>query len=251
VQLAVAETDRVLNNILGLIPARGGSSGIPRKNIAVLAGRPLLAYTCEAALGSRRLTRVLLSTDDPEIAEVGRACGVEVPFCRPAELARADSPSLRVAQHAVRWLIEHEGRGPDIVVLLQPTSPLRRAQHIDEAMNRMEETGADSIVSVVPVPHRYTPYCVLQLRDDSLQDFCEGALPFDRFRRQDLPVLYARNGPAILAAKVSVLLESQSFYGQRVLPYVMSEEDSVDIDAECDLQFAEWLLRRQRATSGW
>ncbi len=104
--------------MLGLIPARGGSSGVPRKNIALLAGRPLLAYTCEAALGSRRLTRVLLSTDDEDIAQVGRTCGVEVPFRRPSELAQADTPSLAVAQHAVRWLRDHEQWEPDVVVLL-------------------------------------------------------------------------------------------------------------------------------------
>jgi CMP-N-acetylneuraminic acid synthetase len=236
-----------LSNVLGLIPARGGSSGVPRKNIATLAGRPLLAYTCEAALGSRCLTRVVLSTDDEEIAQVGRASGVEVPFRRPAELARADTPSLVAAQHAVRWLRDHEQWEPELVVLLQPTSPLRQAHHIDEAMECMRDVAADSVVSVVPVPHRFTPYGILQVRDGWARDFWETPVAFDRFRRQDAPVLFARNGPAIVGTRTTVLMESQSFYGERVLPYVMDEEDSVDIDTMFDLRLAEWILAQRAA----
>jgi len=234
-----------LNNVLGLIPARGGSSGIPRKNITLLAGRPLLAYTCEAALASGRLTRVLVSTDDEEIAAVGRACGAEVPFLRPADLARADTPSLPVAQHAVHWLIERGGWTPEVVVLLQPTSPLRGAQHIDEALDCMAQTDADTIVSTVAVPHRFSPYSLLRAQDGFLHDFWEAPVPFDRFRRQEIPTLYARNGPAILATRTNVLFDRQSFYGERIMPYVMCEQDSVDIDTWFDLRLAEWLLTRR------
>jgi len=234
-----------LKNVLGLIPARGGSKSIPRKNITPLAGRPLLAYTCEAGLGSRILTRVVLSTDDAEIAQVGRRCGVEVPFMRPAELAQDDTPSLPVAQYAVRWLTEHEGWKADILVLLQPTSPLRQARHIDEALQRMEKTGADTVVSVIEVPHRFSPYAVMRFQEGGLKDFWQEPLPFDRFCRQNLPIFYARNGPSILASRVTVLFECQSFYGQRVIPYVMSEEDSVDIDSPLDVQIAEWLIEQR------
>lgn len=234
-----------MSTLLGLIAARGGSRGIPRKNLALLCGRPLLAYTCEAALGSRRLTRVVLSTDDDEIATVGRACGVEVPFQRPAELARSETPSLPVALHGVRWLREHEAFEPDVVVLLQPTSPLRRAEHIDEALDAMEAARADTVVSVVAVPHRYNPFSIVKIEHGWLRDFWDQAVPFDRFRRQDTPGLFARNGPAVLATRSSVLLKDGTFFGKRVLPYVMSEEDSVDIDTEFDLRQAEWLLKRQ------
>ncbi len=234
--------------MLGLIPARGGSSGIPRKNIALLAGRPLLAYTCEAALGSRRLTRVLLSTDAEDIAQVGRTCGVEVPFRRPSELAQADTPSLAVAQHAVRWLRDQEQWEPDVVVLLQPTSPLRRARHVDEALERMDEADADSVVSVVAVPHRFSPYSIVQVRGGWARDFWEEPVPFDRFRRQDTPMFYARNGPAIVGTRTSVLTECQSFYGEHLLPYVMAADESVDIDTPFDLRLAEWLLA-QRAVA--
>ena len=241
--MAAAKTDHLLmNEVLGIIPARGGSKGIPKKNIALLVGRPLLAYTCDAALASRRLTRVVLSTDDEEIAEVGRKCGVEVPFMRPAELARDDTPSIAVVEHCLRSLDEDEAFRPEVVVLLQPTSPMREARHIDEALARMIETGADTVVSVVEVPHRFTPYSLMTLQDGWLRDFWREALPFDRFRRQNAPVLYARNGPAILGAKVSVLSETQSFYGGHVVPYTMSEENSIDIDTLFDLKLAALLM---------
>lgn len=237
-----------MSAILGLIPARGGSRGIPRKNIAPIGGRPLLAYTCEAALGSRRLTRVVISTDDEEIAAVGRDCGAEVPFWRPPELAQAETPSLPVVLHALDWLSGHEAWEPDIVVLLQPTSPLRRARHIDEALQAMEAAGADTVVSVVPVPHRYNPYSIGRVADGWLRDFWEEPVPFDRFRREDAPLFYARNGPAVLATRTCVLRERASFFGHLVLPYVMLEEDSVDIDTPFDLRMAEWLLAQQASS---
>jgi len=246
-QRSNSKADHLLRTVLGLIPARGGSKRIPRKNIAPLAGRPLLAYTCEAALGSRLLTRVVLSTDDDEIAEIGRKCGVEVPFIRPKQLGRADTPSLPVVQHAVRWLMMHEDWRADVLVLLQPTSPLRRSHQIDEALECLQETGADTVVSVTELPHRFSPYTIMQLQDGCLQDFWKEALPCDRFRRQNLPTFYARNGPAILASRVPVLLNSDSLYGKKIVPYIMSEEDSVDIDTPFDLQLAEWLIA-QRAT---
>ena len=232
-------------NVLGLIPARAGSKSIPRKNIATLAGRPLLAYTCEAALASERLTRVVLSTDDPEIAQVGRDFGVTVPFLRPADLARDDTPSLDVAQHAVQWLAENDGFNTDVLVLLQPTSPLRRACHIDQALDRMEETGADTVVSVVELPHRFSPYSVMELQDGRLQDFWRSPVPFDRYRRQEAPLLYARNGPAVLATRTHVLMGLSSFYGSHTVPFVMDQLDSVDIDDSFDLALASWLLQRQ------
>jgi len=231
-------------NILGLIPARGGSKSIPHKNIAPLRGQPLLTYTCEAALSSRCLSRTLLSTDDEAIAQVGRESGIDVPFKRPDELARDDTPSLAVAQHAVRWLADNEGWQADILVLLQPTSPLRRAFHIDGALDLLIQAGADTVVSVVEVPHRFSPYSVMQLENGRLENFWKDSLPFDRFRRQNMPTFYARNGPAILATRVPVLDEYQSFYGPHVIPYVMSAQESVDIDEPFDLQLAEWLLSR-------
>lgn len=235
-----------MKNILGLIPARGGSKGIPRKNIVPLAGRPLLAYTCEAACDSQILSRVILSTDDEEIAEIGRKFGVEAPFLRPQELAQDDTPSLAVARHVIEWLMTHEGWEAEILVLLQPTSPLRQSYHINAALGLLEETNADTVVSVVPVPHRFSPFAIMELEDGLLRDFWKDSLPFDRLRRQNLPVLFARNGPAILATHVKTIRNSESFYGERVIPYHMNEEDSVDIDTTFDIRLAEWLLQQRK-----
>jgi CMP-N-acetylneuraminic acid synthetase len=230
--------------ILGLIPARGGSKGIPHKNIVPLAGKPLLAYTCEAALQSRRLDRVILNTDDPEIAQMGRDCGVNVPFLRPDELAADDTPILPVIQHTLAWLDERENFYVDVVVLLQPTSPLRRAEHIDAAVEKLTNSEADTVVSVIPVPHQFTPTSLMKLDSQgNLQPLQEGPMIL---RRQDKPRLYARNGPAVLATHREVI-QQERLYGDRVLPLEMNRSDSIDIDDADDLALAEFWLQHK----GW
>jgi len=231
-------------NVLGLIPARGGSKGIPGKNIVALAGKPLLAWTCEAARASRSLSRVVLSTDDPKIAEIGRACGVEVPFLRPVELARDDTPSVDVARHALQWLSVHEGWQADVVVLLQPTSPLRRAEHIEAALAEFQRTGADTVVSVVEVPHHFHPWSLMKPNGDWLEDFMQPPPGADRFRRQNLPRLYARNGPAVLVTRAVTVQAERSFYGKRVAGFVMDRWASLDIDEREDLELAEMRLAK-------
>jgi CMP-N,N'-diacetyllegionaminic acid synthase len=226
-------------NILGLIPARGGSKGIARKSIAPLAGRPLIAYTAEAALGARSLSRVLLSTDDPGIAQVGRSLGLETPFLRPAKFAQDHSPAIDVIRHALDWLAEHERYYPDAVALLQPTSPLRRAKHIDAAAVSLIETGADSIVSVVAVPHQYNPVSVLRLQEGRLVPFIKGPLIT---RRQDKPLVFARNGPALVLTRRDVLIEKGLLYGADCRPLVMDIDESTDIDEPRDLEYVERLL---------
>lgn len=237
-------------NVLGVIPARGGSQGIPRKNLALVANRPLLAYTCEAALYSKRLTRSILSTDDEEIARVGRQCGIEVPFFRPTALARDETPMVDVLRHAVSWLAEQEGYSADLVVLLQPTSPLRRAEHIDAAIDLLIENGADSVVSVVEVPHQFNPVSVMRIEDGRLLPFLPGrTIPC----RQDKPRVYARNGPAVLAVRRDVLETKASLYGDDCRPYVMDAKVSLDIDAPSDLELAALLLtcRQVRVTANY
>lgn len=145
-----------MSAMLALVPARGGSKGVPGKNIRPLAGKPLISYTINAALRSEYQLRVVVSTDDVRIAEVSRAAGAEVPFLRPQELALDETPTLSVVQDALHWLKEHEAYEPEIVVLLQPTSPLRTAQHIDEGIRLLLETGADSVISVCEAEH--SPY---------------------------------------------------------------------------------------------
>jgi CMP-N-acetylneuraminic acid synthetase len=231
-------------NVLGLITARGGSKGIPRKNLAPCGGRPLLAWTCDAA-HARCISRAIVSTDDPEIAELARSEGIAAPFVRPAELASDTARSIDVARHAVDWLAELERWTADVVVLLQPTSPLRTATHVDAAFALLGE-DFDSVVSVVEVPHRFKPWCQLVLDGDRLLDYLPGDLPFDRFRRQGQPSLYARNGPAVLISRAATI-RSGTFYGDRCAPYVMDAAASTDIDDREDLELADWQLRRRVA----
>ena len=231
-------------DILGLIPARGGSKGIPHKNIVPLLGRPLLAYSCEAALASRQLSRVIISTDDLQIAEVAREHGVEVPFMRPDELALDDTLALPVVQHAVQWLEEKEGYSPDAVMILQPTSPLRQAKHIDGAVEVMNRTVADTVVSVVEVPHQYSPVSLMSVDDRGrLVSYQSGPMVL---RRQDKPLLYARNGPAVLLVQRTTLIEQDTLYGANTQPYLMDEIDSFDVDTKNDLIIIEALMKQRR-----
>lgn len=226
--------------VLGIIPARGGSRGVPRKNLALLAGRPLLAYTFDAVRHSRCLTRTVLSTEDVEIAEYGRSCGIEVPFVRPLNLATDDTPALPVLQHVIVEL-ESTGFRPDVVVILQPTSPLRRAEHIDAAVQLLVSSGADSVVTVVEVPHQFNPVSVMRIDCGRLVPFLEGH-GTTIFRRQDKPRVYARNGAAVYAVKRDVVMAGELF-GRDSRPLEMSFADSLDIDRPEDLVIGEALLR--------
>jgi CMP-N,N'-diacetyllegionaminic acid synthase len=212
-------------DVLGLIPARGGSKGIPRKNLAVVGGRPLLAWTVDAARAAASLTRTVVSTDDDEIAEAAR---VEV-LRRPAELAADGTPMVAVVRHAAEVLT------PDVIVLLQPTSPLRRSEHIDEAVRQLLESGADAVVSVVEVPHAFRPESLMDVVDGRVVS--RGAVG----TRQEKPVVYARNGPAVLALRADRL--SDDFYGGDCRAYVMDERDSLDVDSQFELELADLLLR--------
>ncbi len=234
--------------VLGVIPARGGSKTVPRKNLQPLAGRPLVAWTFQAARQSARLARTVCSTDDLEIAALAREAGIEVPFLRPAELAGDDTPSLPVAQHAVRAL-EQQGYRPDVVVLLQPTSPLRRAEHIDAAVDLLEASGADSIVSVVQVPHNFNPVSLLRLENGRLVPYLPGE-GVRVLRRQDKPEVWARNGAAVYVTRRDVLMDEDSFFGRDCRPLVMPREESVDIDDETDLVVAAALLERRGRPAG-
>lgn len=244
VDLLINDSD-FCGRALGVIPARGGSKSIPRKNLVELCGRPLIVYTFEATQGSCLLDRVILSTDDEEIAMLGREYGIEVPFLRPADLARDDTPTLPAIQHAVRYLEETEDYQPSYVVILQPTSPLRQAHDIDEALELLVESGADSVVSVVEVPHNFNPVSVMRTAEDGrLEPYLQPESGWI-LRRQDKPVVYARNGAAIYAIKYTVLMEQNSLFGQRCMPYVMTPYESIDVDEQYDLELAEFLLQRR------
>lgn len=231
--------------VVGVVPARGGSKGLPGKNLAQVAGRPLLAYTAEAARASRHLSRTIASTDDDAIAEAARQLGLDVPFRRPAMLATDTAPMLPVLQHALEAM---RANGDDVrmLVLLQPTSPLRRGEHIDTAIELLDQTGADSVVSVVEVPHQFTPGSQLAMADGRLTSLAEHD---SVTRRQDKPRLFARNGPAVLAVRADVIAAG-SLYGDDSRPLVMAPEDSLDIDTPFDLHLIELLLRERQSGQG-
>ena len=224
--------------VVALIPARGGSKRVPGKNIAPCAGKPLLAWTAEAALASRRLDRVLLSTDDEAIAEVGRGLGLEVPFMRPPALSGDEVPMAPVMTHALSWL-QDQGGVIEAFVLLQPSSPLRLARHIDEAVALLFESGAETVVSVVEAPHIFHPAKVLRVAGGRV-------LPYHERSEAFTDAAYGRNGPAVLVNRPEVI-ERGERWGEPIVPYVMAPEVSVDIDEPIDLALAECLLQRRQS----
>ena len=229
--------------VLGLIPARGGSQGVPGKNIKLLAGKPLLAYTAEAALAARRLARVILSTDDPAIAAVGRDCGLDVPFLRPAELARADTPTLPVVLHALAWAEAHDAAHTasyDAICLLQPTTPLRPAGEIDACIALLESSGAESVITVLPVPHEYNPHWVY-VEDAAGQLRLSTGEPEPIPRRQALPPAYHRSG-SVYVTRWAVAAGG-SLYGRSTRAVIGDPALSVNINTPEDWARAEALLR--------
>ena len=224
--------------VLGLVPARGGSKGVPGKNVRSLAGHTLLEYTARAARESSVLDRVILSTDSLEIADAGRRAGLEVPFMRPAALAADDTPMVPVIEHALGEIARH-GWSPDIVVLLQPTSPLRRPDHIRNAVAMLRETEADSVVSVVELPRHLSPDYVMRIDGGRLKPFLpEGARVT---RRQDARPAYSRDG-TVYAFWRTTLERFGSIYGETCQSLVLDESDSLSVDTQRDWELAEERL---------
>ena len=220
-------------NTFALIPARGGSKGIPRKNVKQIAGKPLIVWTIEAALRSSLLSAVVVSTDDDEIAEIARGAGAQVPFMRPAELAQDQTPGLAPVLHALDQLPHY-----DSVLLLQPTSPLRATEDIDGCLGLVSQREASSVVSVTEaVTHPYWTYRLDA--DQTMTRFVDAELIA---RRQDLPPVFALNG-AMYFAEANWLRRSSSMVSAETLAYVMSREHSIDLDTPLDWKFAELLLK--------
>ena len=225
--------------VLGVIPARGGSKGVLRKNVRLVAGRPLIAHSIDAARASQRLSQVIVSTEDAEIAEVARALGCEI-VDRPQALAADDTPMLPVIQHALQTVEAQRGNAVDYGVILQPTVPLRTGEDIDEALQILIETGADSVISVYQVSdhHPSRMYRLVDGRLVSYADEPEGRL------RQALPPVYHRNG-AVYAFRRALIDEAQTIIGPHARPYIMPPERSINIDDELDLALADLVLSRQ------
>jgi len=221
--------------VLGLVPARGGSKGIPRKNIKPIAGKPLIAWTIEAALRSPLLATVVVTTEDAEIADVARQHGAQTPFLRPAELARDETPGVDPALHALRVLPDY-----DAVLLLQSTSPLRNTADIDGCLQLAEKLNAPSVVSVCQA-ERHPYWMYLLGSDQHLQTLIPGK---EITRRQDLPPVYAANG-ALYFARTPWLQQHRAFITPETVGYVMPNERSVDLDTMLDWKLAELLLKEQ------
>ncbi|MBV8716430.1 MAG: acylneuraminate cytidylyltransferase family protein [Chloroflexi bacterium] len=234
--------------ILAVVPARGGSKGIVRKNLQLLGGRPLVAHAVEAGLGAKPLiSRVVCSTDDPEIAEVARSAGAEVPFMRPVELAQDGTEDWPVFVHTLDWLEAHEGWVADLIVNLRPTSPMRTSQHVTDAIGLLLETGADSVKAVCLArqhPHKMW----LRGNGGGIEPFLK--TPFRRSRGPDVPRaeledVYWQNG-VVDVTRRQVIREQRAMIGKRVAGLVTTPEESIDIDTPLDLALAELLFARRQ-----
>lgn len=223
--------------VLGIIPARGGSKGIPGKNIRMVAGKPLIAWTIEVAKQSKYLDRLILSSDDAEIIKVAKEWGADVPFVRPAELAQDDTPGVDPVLHALKETPEY-----DYVVLLQPTSPLRTVEDIDQCIETCLNLAAPACASVT-VPEK-SPYWMYTVNADNRMKPLLAAGSFTR--RQDLPVVYALNG-AVYVAEVDWLKLNKVFVTEETVAFEMSKDHSVDIDTERDIELFEFIRLKKRS----
>jgi CMP-N,N'-diacetyllegionaminic acid synthase len=226
--------------VLGIIPARGGSKGIPRKNLALLNGKPLLAYTAEAAMRSELLTKVLLSTDDQEIAEYGRSLGVEVPFLRPAELAQDSSRTIDALLHVLQCL-HSAGETYDAVFILQPTSPLRTVGDIDGAIGLLARTGCDSVISFTDVGGRH-PARMRSIDHEGRVVNPPFVEKIEGMPRQELPRYYVRDG-AVYVTRVPVLVNQGSIQGSDCRAWIMPEWRACNIDSTFDFFITEQVLK--------
>lgn len=228
-------------NILAIIPARGGSKSLPRKNIRLLCGKPLVAHSIETALSSEFIDRVVISTEDEEIARIAEQYGGEV-IERPAELARDDTPSSLVYQHVIEHLERKENFATDLIVALQPTSPLRIVTDIDGAIQKFLEAGCDSVLSVCEAEH--PPYWMYTLDGDRMKILIHGGEEISR--RQDAPLVYRINGAVYVTRKQVIMIENK-VWGDDTRAYIMPWNRSVDIDTEIDFKLAELLMQERES----
>lgn len=224
--------------IVALIPARGGSKGLPRKNVKPLLGRPLIAWTIKQANESRYIDRIIVSTDDKEIAEISKSYGAEVPFMRPDELATDKAIFMDLVLHAMNS-IEKNDKVYDILVLLQPTSPLRASEDIDNAVRLLFEKKARAVVSVCEAEHHPLKADILP-HNGCMKNFTKKE-NLDK-NRQELGTFYRLNG-AIFLAYCDYIRSQESFFGDEVFAYIMPQDRSVDIDSKVDFKLAETLKR--------
>ena len=226
--------------ILGIIPARGGSKGVPKKNIKLLAGKPLIQYTSEIALRSKYLSKVILSSDDDEIIKVAGNMGIESPFIRPKHLAGDNSPTIKVVQHALEFYKE-QGEFFDAVCLLQVTSPFRTLQLLNNAIERFILKKTDSLVSVLEVPHVFNPHWTFEANENDNLKLATGEKNIIT-RRQELPKAFIRDG-SIYITKTDIVVNDNSLYGNTIAYIESPKERYVNIDTMEDWEIAENMLK--------
>jgi CMP-N-acetylneuraminic acid synthetase len=229
--------------ILGITMARGGSKGIPRKNIKPLANKPLIAYTIKAALDSKLLTSYVVSSDDAEIIAVAKSFGAQAPFVRPAELAQDKTPDIPVLQHAVNWFKDNRGEEFDYVMMLHPTAPLRLGSHLDDCIKKIIDTGADSVMAMKELTD-FSLKKLKKIENDLILPLLEeeGAVTA---RRQDAALkVYKRNCAIYLTKKEFIM--AGSLFGEVSRPYIMEEEWNLDINEPVDFEIAEFKLKKLR-----
>ncbi|QTE23048.1 acylneuraminate cytidylyltransferase family protein [Polaribacter cellanae] len=231
--------------ILGIIPARGGSKGVPRKNIKLLGGKPLIAYTAEVALKSKFIDTLILSSENEEIIEVAKSLNIEVPFKRPTNLALDASPTLPVILHALEFY-KNQNIYFDAVCLLQTTSPFRTVMFLDKAVQTFIEKDTDSLFSVQQVPHEYNPHWVFEEKGDKTLQIATGEKKIIT-RRQDLPKAFHRDG-SIYVTKTNVLLEQKSLFGNSISYIESPKEWYVNIDTLNDWEKAEKIIKNNFIT---
>jgi CMP-N,N'-diacetyllegionaminic acid synthase len=231
-----------------IIPARGGSKGIPRKNIKRLGDKPVLQYTAEQAQAAGLIDRIIVSTEDPEIAQVAQDVGLEVPFLRPSKLAQDHTPTIDAVLYTLEKLLEQSDiTAPDIILLLQPTFPFRNSRHLSEAIRLLAENSqADSLVSVSPMPHHYSPFYAMTLDEGRVNYLFPGQ---QYTRRQDQPQTFYRNG-VIYATRLMTLLNKRHLEGDYILSLVVEDAPSlINLDTPQDWQAAEQMLASQAAAA--
>ena len=233
-----------INNpkILGVIPARGGSKGIPNKNLYNLNGEPLISYTIESAKQSKYLARFIVSTDSEEIAQVAKQYSASVPFIRPAELATDKALSVDVMKHAVLEMEHRDGHKYEFLVMLQPTTPLRPVGLIDKVIEKLIKTGCDTVITMVDV-EAYHPARMYRIENDMLINIMDEHIPMRP--RQELPSVYIRSGD-VYACKRNIIFEKNSFIGDDCRPVIIPSETAINIDAIKDVILAEYYLKKQK-----
>lgn len=236
------------SGVAAFIPARGGSKRIPKKNLALVGGKTLLARAIDAAKTAMCVTQVIVSTDDYEIAEAARAQGIDVPWLRPEHLALDHTPTLDVLVHAATWVIEHLDARPEFGVLLEPTAPLRTGAHIDDAIALLSNSDADCVASVSEVPHVLNPEELLVCENGLLRPYMGTQSMDTRRLRGKQTSAYVQNG-LVYAFRMKSLLKHHSLYGQKTLPLFTPWEDFVDIDTMEDLQLANSRVELYAAVS--